>query len=206
MTAISLGVRYTKFVFNSIKKYTVPNSIHLCSDSCTALTWSIDKTPHRELFIRSRVADIMGKVENLGTVLHYICSEANPADLLTKDKGRSITDPLWTKGPPILLNPEKWLPFKVAKAKKDIIPVFMGNVPRQDNYDKLPDPSQFESLLELYKSTIESRTEVSSIVQAQNFWITNVQDNNYPEIKYFFNKVIWSQVKKYRRKGYCEEV
>ena len=127
----------------------------------------------------------MGKVENVGIVLHYICSEANSADLLTKDKGRSITDLLWTKGSPILLNPEQWLPYIVAIAKKDIIPVFMGNVPRQDNYDELPDPSQFESLLELYKSTIEARTEVSSIVQAENFWITNVQDNHYPEIKFF---------------------
>ena len=82
----------------------------------------------------------------------------------------------------------------------------MGNVPRQDNYDELPDPSQFESLLDLYKSTIDTSTEVNSLVEAENFWITNVQDNHYPEIKPFFSKVIWSQVKKYRRKGNYEEV
>ena len=69
---------------------------------------------------------------------------------------KSITDPLWTNGPPILLNPEQWLPYKVAKAKKDIIPVFMGNVPLA-NYDGLQDPSQFQSLLDLHKSTMESR-------------------------------------------------
>ena len=47
LTAISLGVRYIKFVFNSLKKYTVPRSVHLWSDSCTALSWTISNTPHR---------------------------------------------------------------------------------------------------------------------------------------------------------------
>ena len=60
----------------------------------------------------------------------------------------------------------------------------MGNVPL-GNYDGLPVPSQFQSLLDLHKSTMESRPDVNSLEEAEKLWIISVQDNHYPEIIFF---------------------
>ena len=85
LTALSLGVRFIKFIHNSVKNYKTFSSIHLWSDSTTCLNWALAKQSHKELFIRARVDHLAVVVKELGIVYHYITSETNPADLLTKD-------------------------------------------------------------------------------------------------------------------------
>ena len=84
LTALALGIRLIKFVIKSIKKYIKPNSVHLWSDSTTALNWSVTKTNIKELYIRARVEHLQPIVHDLGIKLHYIVSEFNPADYITK--------------------------------------------------------------------------------------------------------------------------
>ena len=72
LTAISLGARYLTFVVKAITKYFVVTSVNLWSDSMTALTWCLSKTPHKQLFVRSRVDDLDSKVKDHNITMHYI--------------------------------------------------------------------------------------------------------------------------------------
>ena len=43
LIALSLGIRYIQFVIKSVKKYCIPASIHIWSDSTTCLNWCLAK-------------------------------------------------------------------------------------------------------------------------------------------------------------------
>ena len=194
LTSISLGARYIKFVFNAISKYFTPKSIHLWSDSTTALIWCLSKVPHKELYVRSRVDDLAKKVQDYNIVMHHVISESNPADLLTKDTGKDINDPLWTNGPKILQNPEQWNPFNVTRNRIDTVPIFCGFVP-SSQYKDLPDPDKFEKLIDLHRHTAKSQFQIQedqidvNLVKAENLWIKKVQYNHYPNVIKFLNQM-----------------
>ena len=103
LTALSLGVRYLTFIIKAVTKYFNPASVHIWSDSMTALTWCLAKKPHKQLYVRSRVDDLDTKIKKFNISVHYIKNLDNPADMLTKDTGKPVHDPLWTQGPRILL-------------------------------------------------------------------------------------------------------
>ena len=98
-------------------------------DSTTALAWCLSKKPHKQLYIRSRVDDIDMKIQKYNIAVHYIKNSNNPADMLTKDTGKSLQDPLWTHGSGIVLNPRDWKPHKPESKLVESIPIFCGHVP-----------------------------------------------------------------------------
>ena len=188
LTALSLGIRYIQFVIKSIKKYCIPASIHIWSDSTTCLNWCLAKHSHKELFIRARVEHQATVVKKLGIVYHYIPSENNPSDLLTKDSDKDPNHPFWLNGPEILLYPERWTPFEQTKTHKDMIPLFCGNTVVKDpvtHYTGLPHPNNFESLFHLFKITAAKKwnsTESNKIHEAELLWIQKVQSFHFQDV------------------------
>ena len=183
LTAVSLGIRYIQFVCNSIKKYCIPSSIHLWCDATTALNWCLAKQSHKELFIRARVEHLAVVVRKFGVVYHYITSETNPSDLLTKDSNVNPDHPFWVHGPEILLYPERWTPFQETRAHKDMVPIFCGTTVVKDPttfYAGLPHPEDFNSLNDLHQETATSMSK--EIKQAELLWILKVQQFHFDEV------------------------
>ena len=167
LTALALGIRLIKFVMKSIQKYLKPNSVHLWSDSTTALNWSVTKTNIKELFIRARVEHLQPIVQQLDIKLHYIVSEFNPADYLTKPSEVGPHHPLWTQGPDILNHPERWIEFTKAIGSKDTIPVFQGALTTQPTNQDSAEEHQYEvsnykNISQLYKETAQRKFNDSS--------------------------------------------
>ena len=186
LTGISLGVRYVRFICDALSKYTNP-SCHIWSDSTTALNWVNSKCDHKDLYIRDRVADINKKLKiaDKDITFHFVVSEQNPADFLTKDKGNTVSDPLWLRGPEILCHSEQWLPYKPPVYRKDTIPIFCGTVSETD-IAALPNPSEFENLRDLYLETIKRHSsldikDIDAINQAETLWIRYVQEKHNPK-------------------------
>ena len=47
LTALSLGARYLTFVLKAVNKYFYPTSLHMWSDSTTALSWCVANRAHK---------------------------------------------------------------------------------------------------------------------------------------------------------------
>ena len=162
LTGVSLGARHIIFVSKAVSKYIKVESHHIWSDSTLSLTWcSVDKS-HKELFIRARVDDLRKKTDKYNIKLHYIINSQNPADLLTKNTGRKINDPLWTNGPDLLNHPEMWHPYTPTKANIDAIPIFCGNISVQEVVEPFPKADRFLSLKELYLKTAEVHPDIDA--------------------------------------------
>ena len=187
LCAISLGARCLKFVMGAVAKYFTPVGVHLWSDACTAITWVVCKRSHRDLFIRSRVDDIVNKKDNMGFKVHYILGTSNPADLLTKRSLDPLRSALWLNGPDILQHPEQWQEYAPPAAKIDSVPIFCGSVAIQDGYgEDLPDVRRYDSLTALYAATAQaslSKARVLSchITWAERKWVLAVQRKHYAE-------------------------
>ena len=200
LTGLSLGVRYVRFVCDAISKYTNPDC-HIWSDSTTALNWVNANSDHKDLYIRDRVADINKKLKigNKDITFHFIVSEQNPADLLTKDKKNTVSDPLWLKGPEILCHMEQWLPYRPTVYRKDTLPIFCGTV-SEDDIAGLPNPSNYGNLRDLYSETVKSHSNLDSndsdaLNQAEILWVKYVQEKHYPDIISFLLKTKSNKVK-----------
>ena len=207
LTALSLGARYLKFVMKAVTKYFHPASVHLWSDSMTCLTWCLAKKPHKQQYVRSRVGELDTKIKQFNIVVHYIKNLDNPADMLTKDTGRSIQDQLWTQGPRILLNPREWKPYVPDKKMIDTIPIFCGHVPIMA-YRSLPDPKLYmpdihkqDKLMDLHKDTVEKCFKSCEsnlplkLSLAQEKWIKSVQETHYLEVIQFLQQLGGENVK-----------
>ena len=70
ITALSLRARYINFVMNAISKYFTPTSVHLWSDSMTALTCCVSKNPLKILYVRTGVDDIGTKIKKHNITVH----------------------------------------------------------------------------------------------------------------------------------------
>ena len=195
LTALSLGVRFIKFIYNSVKNYKTFSSVHLWSDSTTCLNWALAKQSHKELFIRARVDHLAAVVKELGIVYHYITSETNPADLLTKDSDKGPNHPFWLNGPEVLQYPERWVPFRETRTHKDMIPVFCGVTVEKDpciHYAGLPHPKKFDSLNELYNNTAIIKWNSASSdnkKKAELLWIQKVQSFHFSDVISFLKSL-----------------
>ena len=191
LTALALGIRLIKFVMKSIQKYLKPSSVHLWSDSTTALNWSVTKTNIKELFIRARVEHLQPIVHQLNIKLHYIVSEFNPADYLTKPSEIGPHHPLWTQGPDILNHQERWIEFTKATGSKDTIPVFQGPLiiqpASQDSAEEQQyEVSKYKDISQLYKDTAQRKfNDSSSLRRAELFWLKLIQNKHFKEIIHF---------------------
>ena len=195
LAAFALGVKHLIFIIKSLSKYSNTTSFHIWSDSTLSLTWCSANKSHKDMFIRSRVDDVQVKLAKYNIQMHYILNHKNPADLLTKDSGRSLQDPLWQNGPPLLLHPERWHIFKPTKSNLDAIPIFCGQVALGDRPEGLPDPMKFDTLMGLLSATIELLPNIKrmsrekALVLAELQWIKWVQDNHYADVLKFIKDV-----------------
>ena len=134
--------------------------------------------------------DVQEKAEKNNIKLHYIINSSNPADMLTKDTGRKVDNPLWIKGPELLQNPEMWHPYVPTKANVDAIPIFCGNVIVQEVSENFPNADSFSTFLELYAKTIEAHPDITvkgdeAIDLAESLWIKHIQEKHFAdEIKF----------------------
>ena len=187
LTAMSLGSKHIIFVSNALSKYINIDSHHIWSDSTLSLTWCSVNKPHKELFIRARVDDIQQKVAKHNIKLHYIINSQNPADMLTKDTGKKLDDPLWTKGPELLKSPEMWRVYKPTKDNIDAIPLFCGNINVQEVSEHFPNAENFNCLNELYLKTVETHPKIKVTGEkatklAETLWIKHIQSRHYADI------------------------
>merc|ERR1711888_354703 len=127
-------------------------------------------------------------VHQLNIKLHYIVSEFNPADYLTKPSEVGPHHPLWTQGPDILNHPERWIEFTKTIGSKDTIPVFQGALttqpPNQDNAEEHHyEVSKHKNISQLYKETAQRRfNDSSSLRRAELFWLKIIQNKHFSEI------------------------
>ena len=194
LTALALGTRHLLFVNRALSKYITIESLHIWSDSTLSLTWCSVKKPHKELFIRARVDDVQEKVEKNNIKLHYIINSSNPADMLTKNTGKKIIDPLWIKGPELLQSPHMWHPYVPNKAAVDAIPLFCGITTVQEVSDLFPSAETFTTLKELYAKTVESHPDIvvrgdKATILAEQFWIKHIQQIHFADIIKFLREL-----------------
>ena len=187
LTGMSLGTKHIIFVSKALSKYVKIESHHIWSDSTLSLTWCSVSKSHKELFICARVDDIKEKAAKYNIELHYIINSQNPADLLTKNTGRKIDDPLWINGPELLGHPEMWRPYTPTKSNIDAIPIFCGNVSVQESVEPFPKADEFRSLKELYLKTVEVHPDIDAngdkaINLAETLWIKNIQKSHFDDI------------------------
>ena len=189
LCALSLGARLVKFVADTVSKYFRPASLHLWSDSTTALSWVVSRRPHKELFIRARVADIASKIDSYSVKTHFVLGSTNPADLLTKQSKNPLQSDLWRIGPDLLRYPQQWRAYVVPKAKLDAIPIYCGNLTVQrDLQECLPDVSAFDNLTDLYNATTRMSEGADVVLQpchlatAERRWFELVQKTHYADV------------------------
>ena len=228
LTAISIGIRYLKFVINSISKYIIPSSVHLWSDSTTALTWCISKHNIKELFIRARVEHLQSTVKQYNIKLHYVISQDNPADHLTKITKIRPHDKAWVEGPELLKTQECWKEFTKPLGRKDTIPVFQGDytlplgpeaLTRNPSLSPLAEPfvtansnnqshlgidiNIYEDLDQLYKDTaLLTHKEINpnSLKSAKISWIKFIQKQHFADIITFLENLKGHLLKSYQGK------
>ena len=185
LCAISLGVRLLRFVLEAVDIYFRPVSVHLWSDSQTALNWATSDTGHKEIFIRSRVDEIRKTCEKIGFLSHYIIGSSNPADLLTKRSDDPLRSSLWLEGPSILQNCEQWRPFSPSPTASDSIPIFCGTVSLKEKFAvDLPPVDNFDGLDELLKATMQSPALANTnrhVSAAETLWIRKTQYHHYSD-------------------------
>ena len=88
-------------------------SIHIWIDSQVVLSWIVSKTEHKNLFVRNRIKEIKSNLSN--AVFHYVRSEHNPADLITKFKDTTLAEcSMGWNGPSLLDDAEQWVTWNSA--------------------------------------------------------------------------------------------
>ena len=187
LAGLALGARHLIFVIQALSKYVNAASHHIWCDSTLSLTWCTVNKPHKELFIRARVDDVQQKVARHNIKLHYIINSQNPADMLTKDTGKGLDNPLWKHGPQLLQNQEMWHTYKPTKANVDAIPVFCGHVAIQESSTLFPDISKFNSFKDLLAETINIHPDIKdkgnkALNRAETLWIKHIQTRHFADI------------------------
>ena len=209
LCAMSIGVRLLKFVLVAVGKYFKPVSLHLWADATTPLTWLVSKKPHKDLFIRSRVDEMVAKKDAMDFRVHYVLGTTNPADLMTKRADDPLRSDLWNYGPELLLHPEQWQDFAPSAAAIDAIPIFCGNVVLPPGYqDALPDVEKYDSLDELHSDTLKAHAVLHGsghISVAIQLWVKNVQLKHFGDAITFLGELNGAALKSVAGKSRMRE-
>ena len=137
--------------------------------------------------------------------LHYIVSESNPADYITKASEVGPHHPQWTEGPDILNYPERWIEFMKTIGNKDTIPVFQGALSTQPANQDSADEHQWDinkcdNISQLYKETsLVKYNDSSSQRKAELFWLKFIQNKHFSNITEFLKKPKWQPSNKHSR-------
>ena len=154
LSGILFGLDLIDKLVNISSKLFPFKSLHLWSDAKVALSWICSEVEHslNDISNRTRKAKIL--IEKHDIKVHYVESQKNPADLMTKSFDRIYHElPLWMEGPDCIR--QKVFPvFKEIKFNEEI-----GN-PEQNVYSnavvtdnnvlaRVKNVSSFSSLLKI---------------------------------------------------------
>ncbi len=145
----------------------------LWTDSMTVLYWLLSDSCRYKVFVGTRVADIQELTK--GQEWHYVDSQNNPADDLTRGKllsdlGRPCR---WNKGPAFLFQSlELWPSNPNIDQSDDSVelrkPNFCGAV-FLNPYPSIPDPSQFATFQDLLDCMATSLHGAANPPSAENY-------------------------------------
>ena len=154
LSGIIFGLEILDKILNISNKTFPFESIHLWSDAKVPLSWICSKTEHSLQYISNRTKKAKALISKYNIKLHYIESENNPADLLTKGFDKIYYElPIWMEGPNCI--------------RQDVFPIFKEvefeaevEKPQQDIYvnavvtenhvlARIKNVSSFKSLLKI---------------------------------------------------------
>ena len=185
--------------FNGVKFKT----IRLFSDSQITLSWVINKNKKfKQVFVKNRVQDIksiinsVGEKYNLNITLHYVRSEENPADLLTR--GLTYKEfinklPLWEKGPNWLsLNTIYWPKCDFGQSTISTVGLTLTTVqnsvePPVINISKYSDLNKLHRIAQLVFKflAIKFNLDYDPDIKARLYCIKIMQEEAFPlELKF----------------------
>ena len=181
--------------------------LHIFSDSQIVLAWISAKIlKAKQIFVRNRVKDIhrfssgIGDDFKIPPSFHYVRSEENPADLLTR--GLSFRDfskrfDLWCRGPDWLDQPEIYWPAGASTGNECMV-----NASSVAGPQEIPciDVRQFSSLSALlrraalcfkfiYKLRRINLDGVDATSLARRFFVKTMQKESFPQELEFLRRV-----------------
>ena len=174
--------------------------INICVDAQVVLSWLLTKeTKVKSKFLRNRVLDAvclkdeLVKTYHIPVTYHYVNTDHNPADLVTKGLSyKQYLDKLqfWLEGPQWLCNNFKQWPeyplLSISRTQQSIINTLSTTQPPKVNTGVI-NINKFSSLNRLIKCTsfiykFLSKVKVCDpIKKAWNYWIKKSQEEYFHE-------------------------
>ena len=199
--ALCIAVRFAKFIIEALKDLITFTNVIIWSDATTPLTWVLAGIPHKQIFIRNRVNEMIRKIAAYKMKLCYILTDNNPADYLTKHKPDALTSPLWCKGPDILKSTADWIQYVPSQGMKDEIPVYVGHISSSkavdDSYSiKVEGIANFKLWDDLLSATASKLLVGTSdqlsprhLQEAEILWLKELQQKHYPDVLQFLQQL-----------------
>ena len=197
-----LSCRLALFLMETFEFELTIDSLHIWIDNQAVLAWIMSEKEIKNVFVRNRVNEIKNNLPQAN--FHYVPSELNPADIVTKFKYKDLSScVMWWKGPEFLCNPSDWPEWKPKYVEENL--VLSANQPVQAtfaNYNSgLPDPVRFSSWTKLLNSTcyifrflsilnnrLIGKLNPNEIINSEIVWIKEVQSRWYAiELNYLNN-------------------
>ena len=150
-----LSSRLVTFILNTYKLELKFESIHLWIDNQAVLSWLISSNESKNLFIRNRIQEIKTKIPFAH--FHYISTDSNPADLITKFGINDINNcEFWWHGPQLLLKRDQWIDWNSTgdfSIEQDSVVVNATAVDIECYNNYFPDPFRFSKWNRLLNAT-----------------------------------------------------
>ncbi len=182
--------------------------INLCVDAQVVLSWLLSKeTKVKSRFLRNRVLDAvclkddLVKTYKLPVAYHYVNTDYNPADLVTKGLSyKQYMDKLkfWLEGPQWLTNNfEQWPDYpllSISPTQQSSVKTFCTAQPPKVNTG-IVNINKFSSLNKLIKCTsyfykfLSKVKPCDSIKEAWNYWIKKTQEEYFHEELTFLRQI-----------------
>ena len=192
-----LSSRLAVFLIETFEFELNIESIHIWVDNQAVLAWIMSEKEIKNVFVRNRINEIKSSLPR--ATFHYVPSELNPADIVTKFKHKDLSNcVVWWKGPEFLCNPDEWPEWKPEYVNENLS--LVANQPVQltlDNYNSgLPDPIRFSSWNRLLNSTCYVFRFVSILSNRLIGKLTPGELNN--------SETVW--IKEIQKKWYSNEI
>ena len=174
LLSVVLGTRLSKFVETEL--HLPVKQKFLWTDSQVCLRWIVSSKP-LTTFVYNRITEIKNATN---TVFHYIPTNQNPADVLTR--GTTIeelnTNNLWWEGPTwASKNENEWPQFNIPEITPEILESLDSETKKNQHMMLLVTQSDVNPLIELDESRFSSlrkllRVTVYVLRAAKSRWLT----------------------------------
>ena len=130
------------------------------------MSWLISNNESKNLVIRNRIQEIKNKIPFAH--FHYIPTDLNPADLITKFGIKYINNcKFWWHGPQLLLDKNQWIDWTGTEdlsIKQDDIVVNTTTVDYKHYNDYFPDSFRFSKCNRLLNATCYVKKSINVII------------------------------------------